>query len=101
MNIHSVKMHKKNDPALLGAYPIGAESLRPSCRPLGFTSQPPPGAGSHLYPAQQDSARWGHRVGRISALLVGLTDSRGSHPQPYGVLGSAIPSLALCDCSIA
>ena len=59
-------MHKKNDPALLGAYPIGAESLRPSCRPLGFTSQPPPGAGSHLYPAQQDSAR-------LLWALVGLT----------------------------
>jgi hypothetical protein len=66
MNIHSVKMYKKNDPALLGAHPIGAESLRPSCRPLGFTSQPPPGAGSHLYPAQQDSAR-------LLWALVGLT----------------------------
>lgn len=59
-------MYKKNDPALLGAYPIGAESLRPSCRPLGFTSQPPPGAGSHFYPAQQDSAR-------LLWALVGLT----------------------------
>ena len=36
--------------------------------------------GSHLYPAQQDSVRWGHGVGRSSLLLVGLTDSRGSHP---------------------
>jgi len=44
-------------PPYWGTYPIGAESLRPSCRPLGFTSQPPPGAGPHLYPAQQDSAR--------------------------------------------
>lgn len=59
-------MYKKNDPALLGVHPIGAESLRPSCRPLGFTSQPPPGAGSHLYPAQQDSAR-------LLWALVGLT----------------------------
>ncbi len=46
--------------------------------------------GSHLYPAQQDSARWGHGVGRSCRLLVGLT--RLSWVSPAGV---AIPSLAL------
>jgi hypothetical protein len=52
--------------------------------------------GSHLYPAQQDSARWGHRVGRFSKLLPGLT--RLSWVSPAGF---AVPSLALCDYSIA
>ena len=54
----------------------GCSSCRPLSRALGLRNYP---LGSHLYPAQQDSARWGHWVGRGTPLLVGLTDSRGSH----------------------
>ena len=67
-------------------------SCRPPSKGLGLRSQ----RLVHIYiPQQQDSVRWVHRVGRSPVLLVGLTDSRGSHPQPFGVLGFAIPSLAL------
>ena len=49
----------------------------------------------HIYTPRNRTPRgWGHGVGR-PLLLVGLTDSHGSHPQPFGVLGFAIPSLAL------
>ena len=46
----------------------GVSSLsRSSCRPLPISSQPPVGAGAHLYPAQQDSAR--HRGLHRSGLI--------------------------------
>ena len=52
----------------------------------------------HIYiPHNRTPCGRGHWVGRSPLLLVGLTDSRGSHPQPFGVLDSAIPSLALGD----
>ena len=38
-------------------HPPPARTPRPSCRPPRSYFQPPADAGSHLYPAQQDSAR--------------------------------------------
>ena len=54
-----MKHHFDFCPRLTGSLPIGAGALRPSCRPLRFSSQTPAAAGSHLYTAQQDSVRSG------------------------------------------
>ena len=50
---------------------------------------------AHIYiPHNRTPCGGGHGFGRSPTLLVGLTDSHGSHPQPCGVLGFAIPFLA-------
>ena len=77
-------MHKKKS---LAALPRPAVPL-PEAR--GYGIHP---SGPHLYPAQQDSARWGHRAGRSSLLLVGLTDSRGSHTFGHNRPLDALPYL--------
>jgi hypothetical protein len=66
---------------------LGAGALRPSCRPLRSSFQTPADAGSHLYPAQQDSVRsrtLSSRTYRLSWVL---------HPSPLRTFGLCLASL--------
>lgn len=60
--------------------------MAPSCRPAGISSQRPPRAGSHLYSAQQDSAR----SRTLSEEAYGLS---WVSPSPLRSLGLCSPSL--------